>query len=363
MPGLDRLEAAVYTIGTDRPESDGTLAWDSTTMLVVQAYAGGQEGLGYSYTGTGAVDVVRDHLTPAVEGREALDVGAAWVAMARAVRNLGRPGIAGTAISAVDTALWDLKARLLGRPLVEVLDAVSDTAPIYGSGGFTSYPPDVLADQIAGWVEAGIPRVKIKVGRSPVDDEQRLAVARQAAGDGTELMVDANGAYARKQALGWAHRFADAGVRWLEEPVSSDDLTGLSTLRETGPGDLEITAGEYGYHLPYFQHMLAAGAVDCLQADVTRCGGYTAFRQVAALTAARSMDLSAHCAPQLSAHAGAAVRRFRHVEYFHDHVRIESMLFDGALAPEPSGVLRPDRSRPGHGLSLRHDDAERYRVR
>ncbi len=363
MPPIDRLAAAAYTIPTDRPESDGTLAWKSTTVLVVTAHAGEQTGLGYSYTGSGALDVVANHLSGAVAGRDALDVGGAWLAMVRQVRNLGRPGIAGTAVSAADVALWDLKARLLGVPLVAALDAHSETAPIYGSGGFTSYPLGVLAEQTGSWADAGIPRVKIKVGRDPADDAERLATVRGAVGPDVEIMVDANGAYNRKQALGWAQRFADAGVTWLEEPVSSDDLDGLRLLRDAGPGGLEIAAGEYGYHLPYFQHMLAAGAVDCLQADVTRCGGFTAFREVAALTAARSMDISAHCAPQLSAHAGCAVRRFRHVEYFHDHTRIEPMLFDGVLEPELGGLLRPDRSRPGHGLTLKVADAARWQVR
>ena len=108
--------------------------------------------------------------------------------------------------------------------------------------------------------------------------------------------------------------------------------------------------------------MLAAGAVDCLQADVTRCDGCTALTRVAALCDARSLDLSLHCAPQVSAHAGTAVWHLRHLEYFHDHARIEARAFDDVLAPQPDGTLRPDRSRPGHGLVLRAADLEPYRV-
>jgi L-alanine-DL-glutamate epimerase-like enolase superfamily enzyme len=359
---LEGLEVAAYTLPTDAPESDGTLTWDATTMVVVSARAAGCTGIGYTYAGSPVATAVETALADVVRGRDVLAVPAAWAAMHAAVRNLGRPGVVAEAMSAVDIALWDLHARVRGVPLSVALGAVHDATPVYGSGGFTSDDDDQLRSQLRRWVEEGMTSVKIKVGRRPGEDEHRLDVARGAVGDGVSLMVDANGAYTRKQALGWAGRFAERGVTWLEEPVSSDDLEGLAFLRDHGPGGLDIAAGEYGYDLPSFHRMLAAGAVDCLQADVTRCGGYTALTRVAALCDARSMDLSLHCAPQVSAHAGTAVWHLRHLEYFHDHVRIEARAFDGVLAPEPDGTLRPDRSRPGHGLTLRAADLEPYRV-
>ena len=361
-PAVASVEAAAYTIPTDAPESDGTLAWDSTTLVVVTASAGGETGIGYTYAGPAAAQVVTGKLAGVVEGLDATTPAASWAAMLHAIRNLGRPGLVATAISAVDIALWDLAARLADVPMTVAVGAVHAATPIYGSGGFTSYDDEQLADQLSGWAEAGIPRVKMKVGRDPERDEHRLDVARDAIGRDVELYVDANGAYTRKQALWWAHRYADAGVRWFEEPVSSDDLAGLRLLRDRGPGLLDIAAGEYGYDLPYFHRMLDAEAVDCLQADVTRCGGISALLRVSGLCDARTLDLSLHCAPQVSAQVGTAVWHLRHLEYFHDHVRIEGMAFDGVLAPEKSGVLRPDRSRPGLGLTLKSADLERYRV-
>jgi L-alanine-DL-glutamate epimerase-like enolase superfamily enzyme len=359
---IEQVEVSAYQVPTDAPESDGTLAWDSTTLVLVQVRAGGKTGVGYTYAGPAAAAVVSGKLAGVVEGRDAHTPAASWAAMQHAVRNLGKPGLVAEAISAVDVALWDLHARLLDIPLMVAIGAVHDGTPVYGSGGFTSYDDKQLADQLSNWAEAGIPRVKMKVGRDPDRDRQRLKVARKAIGDDVELFVDANGAYSRKQALQWAGIFAERDVRWLEEPVSSDDLEGLRLLRDQGPGGLDITAGEYGYHLPYFHTMLDAGAVDCLQADVTRALGISGVLRVAALCDARSIDLSLHCAPQVSAHVGTAIWHLRHLEYFHDHIRIEGMAFDGVLSPEPDGVLRPDRSRAGLGLDVKHADLEGYRV-
>jgi len=356
---VDRLEVAVRTIPTDAPEADGTLEWSATTVVLVKAYAGGREGLGFSYTAAGAASVVTDLLAPVVRGRDAMDVAGSWAAMWQAIRNVGQTGIAATAVAAVDVALWDLKARLLEVPLVVALDAVRTDVAAYGSGGFCSYSDEQLTAQLSGWVEEGLSAVKIKTGREPERDQHRLRVAREAIGDSVELYVDANGAFSRSQARAWSEVYAGHGVRWFEEPVTSDDPVGLREVRSHAAAPVEIAAGEYGWGLPDFRRLLEAEAVDCLQADVTRCGGITGFLRVGALCAAHSMDLSAHCAPQLSAHALAAVPRARHVEWFHDHVRIESMLFDGCLTPY-GGRLVPDRSRPGHGLHLREDSANRF---
>ena len=349
---VEQLEVSAHTISTDGPESDGTLEWDSTTIVVVQVHAGGLTGLGYTYTHDAAARLIEDKLAPAVRGlRVERDLAPAWHEMGDLLRNVGRPGLGFMALSAVDIALWDLKARALEVPLVDLLGGVRDEAPIYGSGGFTSYPLGRPAEQLAGWVEQGIPRVKIKVGRSPEDDPARLDAARVAIGDETALFVDANGAFDREDAVAWAGRYArEWGVTWFEEPVSSADLAGLRYVRRRAP--LDVAAGEYAYVPADFRNLLDAGAVDCLQVDVTRCGGYTGFLHAAALAEQHGLEISAHCAPQVSAHVCCAVPHFRHIEYFHDHVRVEWMMFDGVLEPD-GGALRPDRSRPGHGLELK----------
>ncbi|MFL5815153.1 MAG: enolase C-terminal domain-like protein [Bdellovibrionia bacterium] len=346
------------TIPTDRPESDGTIQWDHTTVVIAEIQAGNCTGLGLTYASKAAATLIEETLRDQVIGKSALDIPSCWSAMVASVRNVGRPGIASMAISAMDFALWDLKAKLLVLPLHQLLGTCRKLAPVYGSGGFTSYTRKELQDQLAGWVEQGIPRVKMKVGREPDRDVERVSNAREAIGESAELFVDANGAYDVKRALDLGERFVEYGVTWFEEPVSSDDLKGLAFLRTWLPAPMNVAAGEYGFDEYYFLRMLEQGAVDVMQADATRCGGITGFLRAAALAESYHIPVSAHCAPSMHAALGCHVVGFRHLEYFHDHVRIERMLFDGV--PElVRGSLKPDDSRPGFGLELKEADLDR----
>ena len=363
-PVVESVTAAVYQVPTDQPEADGTLAWSSTTMVMAQVCGGGRTGLGYTYGSAACKPLIEGTLAEVITGRGVFDSGASLEAMVRAIRNMGRPGIASYAISAVETALWDLKGILLGAPVCALLGAVRDTVPVYGSGGFTTYDEPAARTQLERWThDLGIPRVKIKIGESwgtaEARDLARIEFARKVIGPEAELYVDANGGYTRKQAIRMGHAMAPSGVTWFEEPVSSDDLDGLREVRDQV--DPDVTAGEYGYDLPYFGRMVDAGAVDCLQVDVTRCGGITEWLRAAAVAAARGLQVSGHCAPNLHAHVAAAAPNFRHLEYFHDHVRIESMFFDGALTPS-GGALHPDRSRPGLGLCVKEPNVAPYRT-
>ncbi|WP_019143284.1 enolase C-terminal domain-like protein [Noviherbaspirillum massiliense] len=362
---LHSVSVAAYRIPTDAPEADGTLAWNSTTMVLVQLEGGGKRGIGYGYADSATATLIHDRLAPLLlehnAGRDALATNACWLEMVKSIRNLGRPGICSMAIAAVDAALWDLKAKLLELPLAALLGKTRDAIPVYGSGGFTSYSSTQLWQQLHGWIECGITRVKMKIGSEPERDLERVRSAREAIGPAPQLFVDANGAYERKQALAFAHAFRDFGVAWFEEPVSSDDLDGLRLLRDQGPPGMAISAGEYGYDLPYFRRMLEARAVDVLQADATRCAGITGWLGVAALCEAYNVPLSSHCAPMLHLPLCCAARPAIHLEYFHDHVRIEHMLFDGAIHSEHGG-LAPDMSRPGLGIAFRERDAECYRI-
>jgi len=358
---IERVTVSAYRVPAELPESDGTAAWTSTTMVLVEIAAAGARGLGYTYADAATALLVRDTLAPLLLGRDALCTGMRWAETIATIRNLGRPGVCSMAIAAVDNALWDLKARLYETPLFTLLGAMRTRVPVYGSGGFTSYSVRQLQEQLFGWVAAGIPRVKMKIGRDPSADLARVRAAREAIGPDAELFVDANGAYARKQALSFAAQFAQLGVSWFEEPVYHLDFEGLRQVRDAAPAAMEIASGEYGYDPSHFAAMVAARAVDVVQADATRCEGISGLLVVDGLCEANLLPLSAHCAPALHAHPAAALKRLRHLEYFHDHVRIERILFDGVLEPV-SGALEPDASRPGNGLDLKRADAARYAI-
>jgi len=359
---VEKVTARAYTVPTDAAEGDGTTAWSDTTLIVVQAHCGDTVGTGWTYGPPACAALTDGLLAPVVVGSDAMSVTGPWMAMRRAARNATTAGAVNYAISAVDVALWDLKARLLGLPLVDLMGVARDTVAVYGSGGFTTYDDQQMIEQLGMWVhELHFPRVKIKIGESAGTcedrDIHRMEVARRTIAPRAELYVDANGGYTAKQAVRLMRATAALDVRWIEEPVSSDDLAGLHEVRSLV--DADVAAGEYGNDVTYFGHMCAAGAVDCLQVDATRAGGYTGWLRAASVAAEHGLQVSGHCAPNLHAPVAAATPNLRHLEWFHDHVRIESMLFHGALDPS-GGTVRPDRSLPGHGMDFDAMTARRY---
>jgi len=361
---IESVSAAAYSVPTDAPEADGTLTWDATTIIVVEISAAGRTGIGWTYGDPAVVQVVRHTLGELVTGRPVVDIAALHTAMAHALRNIGRSGIGGQALSAVDTALWDLKARLLDLPLYRLLGAERNAVAVYGSGGFTTYNRGQLDEQLVEWVQhLNLPRVKIKVGESwgteLARDLARMRQVRDTVGADVEIFVDANGAYSVKQAVRLMEDAADLDIRWFEEPVSSDDIDGLRAVRTSVRAD--IAAGEYGYTIFDFRRLCEGRAIDCLQVDVSRCGGVTEWQRAAAMAAAHGLDVSGHCAPYLHSHIAATVPNFRHLEWFHDHVRIERMFFDGVADPT-GGAIHLDPSCAGNGLHFKSTDAERFRV-
>ena len=358
---ISGVRVSAYQIPTDFPESDGTLQWNKTTLVLSEVTAGGKTGIGYTYADQATATFIKKFLKTEITGENAMSPRAVWQKMVRESRNLGRTSIVAMGISAVDCGVWDLKAKLLDVSLANLLGPVRNRVPVYGSGGFTSYSIQQLQKQLSDWAEQGIGCVKMKVGRDPQDDPERVRAAREAIGPKVQLFVDANGAYTRKQALAMAGKFAEFGVTWFEEPVVADDLAGLHLIRNRAPAGMEIAAGEYGYDLDYFHGMLEAQAVDVLQADVTRCSGITGFMRAATLCDASHVPFSAHCAPAQHVAVGCAALPLKHLEYFHDHVRIERMLFDG-LPGLRNGELCPDLSRPGCGLELKRADAQKFSV-
>jgi L-alanine-DL-glutamate epimerase-like enolase superfamily enzyme len=347
---IERIDVDAYTVDTPGPEADGTLRWDATTAVVVHAHARDTVGIGWTYSSAAAAAVITELLGPVVTGRDAFDVAGAAEAMHRSARNVGTRGLVAQAQSAVDIALWDLKAKLRDEPLSSLFGAARAAVPIYGSGGFTNLDDTELAEQVGLWRSLGCTAMKIKIGQdwgaNPARDLQRVRRLRELAPEAA-LMVDANGGYSTAQARRVGAVLDDLAVVWFEEPVSSDDVDGLALVR--GAVRADVAAGEYVSDL--YDARRLAPAVDCLQLDVTRCGGYTGWLAAASIAAAHNLEVSAHCAPALHAPVAAAITNIRHIEYFIDHTRLEPKLFTG-LPTAAGGMLTPDTTRPGHGMSL-----------
>lgn len=148
-------------------------------------------------------------------------------------------------------------------------------------------------------------------------------------------------------------------MTWFEEPVTSDDHGGLASLRESLPQD--VAAGEYGYALSYFADLCADRCVDCVQIDAGRCGGYTEWLRIAALAASYNLEVSAHCGPTLHRAVAPAAPNLRHLEYFHDHVRLEDLFFEGVARARQGSVIEVS-AEPGIGICLKAPDVDQYRV-
>jgi L-alanine-DL-glutamate epimerase-like enolase superfamily enzyme len=255
---IENIEISAFTVPTKSPESDGTFEWHATTLVLVHATGGGKTGIGYSYADVSTAHLIEQALAPRIKGMDAFANTAAWREMCLAIHNLGRPGISSMAISAVDNALWDLKGKLLDLSVAALCGLARTEIMAYGSGGFTSYTEKELIGQMSGWAGQGLRAVKMKIGRDAAADVKRVELVRKAIGPNVQFFVDANGAYTRKQAFYQARHFAESGVTWFEEPVSSDDLDGLRLIRDYGPEGMSIAAGEYGYDSWYFRRMRRA---------------------------------------------------------------------------------------------------------
>ena len=345
-PEVTALDTAVYTIPTDAPEADGTLAWDKTTMVLVTARAGGEQGLGWSYTSRAAAAVVGELLAGTVTGRDAFDVAGAAEAMARQVRNVGRPGIAAMAISAVDIALWDLKARRAKLPLWRLLGGFDPRVPCYAGGIDLDLSVEALLRQTDDNLSRGFRAIKMKVGRPDLAaDVARVKAMRAHLGEGFPLMADANMKWTVEEAIRAARALQPYDLTWLEEPIIPDDVAGHARI--LAAGGVPIAAGENLRSLWEFKNYIVAGAVSYPEPDATNCGGVTSFMKIARLAEAFNLPVTSHGAHDITVHLLAACPNRSYLEahgFGLDRYIEHPLVLEGGMAPAP--VL------PGHGVSF-----------
>ena len=352
-----------------RPVQDSTvpepsLAIGGRSQLFVHIHTDeGVEGLGVGQAAPGARQVVEATLRRILIGQDPFNIEKLWNDMFWHIRGFGRKGVAFCALSAVDTGLWDLKAKALGLPLYRLLGPYTDTVPVYGSGGWTNMSEDELVAEMVGYVEQGIARVKMKVGkdfgRSEREDLQRLAAVRKAVGDDVAIYVDANNGYYAKQAIYMAKEFEQFQVGWFEEPVLADDIQGLAEIRQAI--NIPVATGEHEYTKYGFKDLIARGGADIVQPDVGRVGGVTEWMKVAHVAHAFNLPVAPHAVQLVHLHLGCATPNLKVVEHLGTALEGDAIWY--TEIPEPKdGMWAPFPDRPGLGLELDPHAVEKWSV-
>jgi L-alanine-DL-glutamate epimerase-like enolase superfamily enzyme len=320
-------------------------------LITVRIAAGdGAEGLGYTYTvgagGPAIRSLIERDLGPVVIGEDPERIEALWHRMWWRLHYVGRGGAAMHAISAVDIALWDLRARRLSTPLWRLLGGHNPRVRAYAGGIDLEFPLGQLKRQTEENLKKGFRAIKMKVGRPNLhEDIARVQAIRELLGAGVPLMVDANMRWSADEAIRASRALAEHDVFWLEEPTSPDDLPGhVRILRE---GALPIAAGENLHTLQEFKRFIDAGAVSFPEPDVSNCGGVTVWMKVAHVAEAHNLPVTSHGVHDLHVHLLAAVPNASYLEAhgfgLERFIAYPLELHDGeAVAPE----------RPGHGVTL-----------
>jgi L-alanine-DL-glutamate epimerase-like enolase superfamily enzyme len=356
------LTTSLLQIPSAQPLGDATATWNllGGCFAHIRTNAG-LEGLGWSGASSAIREVIEHNLKPIIVGSDPLEIERLWDRMFSSVRSIGRKGAALCAISAVDIALWDLKAKMLGLPLYKLLGPYTDSVPVYGSGGWTTLSDAELVNEMAGYVQRGFTHVKMKVGRNfgscEADDIRRLALVRKALGADVGIYVDANGGYRAKQAISIAKRFEEYGVSLFEEPVIADDIEGLSVIAKSTT--IPIAAGENEYTKYGFKDLIARGGVDVVQPDVGRVGGVTEWLKVAHLAEAFNLPVAPHAMQLVHLHLACATPNLMKVEVIGVQEDYSRELFQ-EIPPHNGGMWAPFPDKPGLGVELRQDAVARF---
>ena len=368
---ITAVTPTTVSVPIDRPTAIATRALGSREYVLVTVETDeGLSGVGFTYAGTvggeSTAAFVSAALAPLLVGADAALIGRHWAAMYQEVLLTGRRGAALRAISAVDTALWDLLGKATGMPLARLLGAVADEVPAYASGGYyrPGDPLEHIREEMTFYRERGFTDYKIKVGGVALAaDVERVRAAREAIGPEGRLALDANNAWR------WPHdavRFARAveeyDIWWLEEPLSPEDIRGHAEIARTL--EMPVATGEIHATRWDFQALIEACSADILQPDAGVLGGVSEWMKVAHTAASANLPVAPHWHANLHVHLAAAADNCITVEYF--ALDTDIFNFERLLTPEtrlaPSGGMLPVPQRPGLGVEFDPEAVARWRV-
>ncbi|MFY3432041.1 mandelate racemase/muconate lactonizing enzyme family protein [Achromobacter mucicolens] len=361
MPTIESVSVCIARVPLANPVTFSTRQVKAREYCLVRIRStDGHEGLGYCYAVNSAGRLlsvaVTDLLAPQLVGQESLRVEGLWTELYQEALLLGRAGGVMRALSAIDTALWDLNARSAGVPLFQYLGAtVKDRVPAYASGGYyqPGKTPDKLAAEMAQHVKEGFRAVKMKVGLESVAGERkRIAAVREAIGDDVRLMLDANNAWRDlPTALEYMRAFEPYHPFWIEEPFSPDDIDNHVRLARATP--VTVATGEVEAGRWRFKDLIASGATTILQTDATVCGGITEWRRIAATADSHGITVAPHAWHDVHIHLAASAPNATYVEWMpDDHIVNFRRLIDRQLQAEDGNLLVPTEP----GLAFRFDD-------
>ena len=323
----------------------------------------GFEGLGVAAGIRANRAVIHDTLEPVILGRDPFATEQLWNEMYWRVRGFGRKGVAFQAISAVDIALWDLKAKAFGVPLYRLLGTAHDAVPVYGSGGWTNYSTEELVAEQQGYVNNGHKRVKMKVGkdfgRSEREDIERVAAVRKALGDDIDIYIDANNGYYAKQAIRLSRVFEEYDIGWFEEPVLADDIEGLAAV--SNATNIPVATGEHEYTKHGIADLIMRKGADIVQPDIGRVGGVTEWMKAAVLADGFNLPVAPHAYALFHLHCAMATPNLKVVEMLGAEENSNKHWFK-EVPEQVNGMLKPFSDRPGFGLELDPDTVRNYSI-
>ena len=364
---IKAVQARTIRIPLDNPTSFSTREVHHRDYGIARVITeDGAQGIGFCYGGSDAgslvTHAVRELFAPLLAGQDATRVEWLWDRMYGSGVLQARAGAAMRALSILDIALWDRNARAVGLPLHRYLGGYHDeSVPAYASGGYylDGKSPEMLGEELAGYVAMGFKAVKMKVGRlDPRGEEERIRAAREAIGPDVLLMLDANNAWRDlPTALRYMDRYEPYDPYWIEEPFPVDDIANHARLAERTR--VPVATGEIEAGRWRFKELLDQGAAAILQTDAAVCGGISEYRRIGATAASYGVNLCPHWFHDLHVHLVASAPNGQFVEFFpDDRVLNFRRLVDRQLETRDGELVLP--TGPGLGFGFDGDAVDRY---
>jgi L-alanine-DL-glutamate epimerase-like enolase superfamily enzyme len=360
---ITRVVAENYEVPAHREMYDAIRRFSVLNLVSARVETDdGISGLGFTYSiiphGTREIgSLINPSIDSLIRGLDPCDHERIWYRMWRGLDWVGRGGIVVLAVAAVDIALWDLKAKIAGQPLHQLLGGARDRVPVYNTdGGWLNHTIEQLVDETKKIVAAGFRGTKIKVGKDdPMEDTERIAAVREVLGPKRNLMVDANERFTHAEAIKRARMWEEFNLFWFEEPLPAEDILGHAKVK--AHTSIPIALGESLFTRQQFKDYIASDGVSILQADCCRCGGITEWLKIAHMADCYNMQVSPHFVMELHLPLVAAIPNGLFVEYIPSLDRI----LEQPLKLE-DGCFRPSQE-PGLGIKWSKDKLDRYRVK